>query len=227
MCFSAEASFTAAGVLAGIGAYTLKGTTDKTIRQFAVIPLIFALQQLCEGFVWLTLTTHKDLTLLHTISLHGFLFFAGIFWPTWVPYLLLKVEEDPKREKILRIILGLGIFVSIAGALTMTVLGNEAAIIFHNVAYPIPISSQKSTFYSIAQVGYFFVLALYVLATIGASFISSIRYVWVFGFLTLIGFLVAQYAYRHAFGSVWCFFAALISIIPVLLMKRAEENLAR
>ncbi|MGZ5219533.1 MAG: hypothetical protein ACXWC7_05630, partial [Chitinophagaceae bacterium] len=55
MCFSAGASFGASALLGVIGAVTI--TKAKTIPQrlFATIPLVFAVQQLSEGMLWLSL----------------------------------------------------------------------------------------------------------------------------------------------------------------------------
>lgn len=49
MCFSAPVSFSAGAVLLGLG-------SAKRPRElpFAAIPLLFAIQQLSEGVIWLT-----------------------------------------------------------------------------------------------------------------------------------------------------------------------------
>lgn len=49
MCFSAISSFSASIIIGGIGVSTVKKTTAKKDTFFATIPIIFAIQQFCEG----------------------------------------------------------------------------------------------------------------------------------------------------------------------------------
>ena len=55
MCFSASASFVAAGVIGTIGLATLRHVREPRTLLFAAVPLLFAFHQLCEGFDWLGL----------------------------------------------------------------------------------------------------------------------------------------------------------------------------
>ena len=54
MCFSAEASFTAAAVLVPFGALSMTRAykTDPRYIPIATLPLLFGLQQALEGAVW-------------------------------------------------------------------------------------------------------------------------------------------------------------------------------
>ena len=49
MCFSAPASFIAGTALSVIGVAALKRTESKSEIPFALIPLLFGIQQLIEG----------------------------------------------------------------------------------------------------------------------------------------------------------------------------------
>lgn len=221
MCFSPEASFTSAGVLAVIGVATLKEAYPKQMAYLAFIPLIFAFQQFLEGIVWVTLSPNHYHPLLHLVSMKGFLIIASMYWPVWIPYTLYRLEPIPTRKRILGFCLIIGIVAAIAAGLSLLLLGNEVHIIAHHLAYPIPLKSHDHPIYSISREGYAIVLTLYVIATIGASLITSIRYVWIFGVLTLIAFMVAQVLYSHSFGSVWCFFAALISVVSYAIVRKS------
>ena len=55
MCFSATASLTAGGLLSLTGIATLKKAKDNKRNAFAAIPLIFGIQQITEGILWLSL----------------------------------------------------------------------------------------------------------------------------------------------------------------------------
>ena len=54
MCFSATASFVAGSTLAAIGATTIRMTSRRAEIPFAMIPLLFGVQQLTEGMIWLS-----------------------------------------------------------------------------------------------------------------------------------------------------------------------------
>jgi len=54
MCFSASASFIAGASLFAVGVATLKRARARAELPFAMIPLLFGIQQLTEGVIWLT-----------------------------------------------------------------------------------------------------------------------------------------------------------------------------
>lgn len=54
MCFSATASFAASALLTGVGVMALRAVRRPEERLFALVPLLFATQQLTEGLVWMS-----------------------------------------------------------------------------------------------------------------------------------------------------------------------------
>ena len=54
MCFSATASFSAGVVLIGLGTLTLRAASHPRELLLAAIPLLFGMQQVIEGAIWLT-----------------------------------------------------------------------------------------------------------------------------------------------------------------------------
>ena len=64
------------------------------------------------------------------------------------------------------------------------------------------------------------VLALYVLATCASSLVSSYPAVRWFGVATSISLILAAVIYSAWFISVWCFFAATISVFVLLHFYR-------
>lgn len=60
MCFSAEANFIVGGSLIIVGAAIIKKVRNDKDLPVALIPLIFAAQQITEGLLWISLT-HEDL----------------------------------------------------------------------------------------------------------------------------------------------------------------------
>ena len=112
MCFSASASFGTGVILTGIGIASIKKAGSGPQRLFAAIPLLFAAQQLAEGFVWLALM-HVNYTAWQSPSVYFYMIFAYGVWPVWVPLSILLLETSKNRKKILGVLL-------IAGAVLAT-----------------------------------------------------------------------------------------------------------
>src|SRR6202167_5534951 len=55
MCFSATANFVGSGVLGAVGVVTLTKVKHRRELLFASLPMLFAVHQFIEGFVWLGL----------------------------------------------------------------------------------------------------------------------------------------------------------------------------
>ena len=61
MCFSATASFGASAVLGTLGVITVAKAKTKPQKFFGTIPLLFSIQQLTEGLLWVSLTLSLSL----------------------------------------------------------------------------------------------------------------------------------------------------------------------
>src|ERR1035437_7010341 len=112
MCFSTEASFAGGVIIAAIGVATLRKVHKPSQIVFASIPLFFGIQQIVEGFVWLALQ-NPDYGWVLKPATYSFLIMAEVFWPFMTPLAVLLMEKKEKRIKILRILLGIGVLVSI------------------------------------------------------------------------------------------------------------------
>jgi hypothetical protein len=74
MCFSATASFSAAVVIGSVGIVTLRAAAvkhDYRILALAALPLLFALQQVVEGLLWLDLAAPEP-GALRGVLVHAF-----------------------------------------------------------------------------------------------------------------------------------------------------------
>lgn len=200
MCFSAQASFIAGTGLSLFGTYLLKQPHKKTERALLAIPLMFGIQQLCEGVVWIT-QVQPDLALYNTIARYSFLFFAFFVWPVWIPYCLLQIETRKLYKEILFCLLGAGSVVATSlGWLSLT-LGVSSAISCNHVEYILAIPA------ALALPG----IIWYCIATIYPFFLAKKKFMREFGLLLLSSVLISAYFYWNWFTSVWCFFAALLS----------------
>ena len=97
MCFSATASFVAGAGLTGTGAFALARTRRRAERPYAAIPVLFGVQQLIEGVVWLTF--RFDAPLLNSGMTFAYSLFSHVFWPVFVPLAALLLEPVRWRRR--------------------------------------------------------------------------------------------------------------------------------
>ncbi len=202
MCFSAEASFIASAVLSIIGVATLRKVRSFPQFFLAAIPSLFALQQSAEGFIWLYLKGQIDSNSVFLVGKYTFLFFAFLVWPIWIPHAILQLETVQWRRFLLAITLLAGITLSISNFLYALTTFPHVEIVKNSLHYIGRASDQTY---------------LYPMIVLLPCFISSLKKAWLFGILTLIAYLLADYFYTQAFISVWCFFAAVISLLIYII----------
>ena len=212
MCFSATASFSAGAVLLGLGTLTLKSARHPRELAFAAIPLLFAIQQLSEGVIWLTF--RYEAPQLNTVMTHVYSFFSHVLWPAYVPVAVLLIEPASRRRRALLVFVAAGVAV---GAYLLYVL----------VAFPVVSRTIGQHVEYISP--HFFaatVITLYLLSTAFSPILSTHRMVKVFGVLALSSFALAYAFYATWFISVWCFFAALMSGVVYLhfVLRGAERG---
>lgn len=195
MCFSPEASFAGAAVLASIGFANIFQVRSRAQLPLAMLPIFFALQQLSEGLLWLSLTGENPL--FGQVGLYIFLFFALIFWPFWFPLSLFVIEEKPWRKGVIALFLCGGIILSAVNLITGSQGPIFVDIVGLSLQYEGDVPSQNF---------------LYLAITLVPCFISSFPKLWQFGALLLVTAAFAAYFYSEVFLSLWCFSAALSSL---------------
>ena len=198
MCFSATASFIAGTALSGLGVATLRATRRKAEIPFAAIPLLFGMQQIVEGVLWLSFS--YDAPQLNVAMTYLFSIFSHVLWPMFVPFSIGLLEIVPWRRKVLWGFQAVGLFVGLYLLYTI-VEYPVTAVMATNIVYVSP------HFYKIP------VMLLYVVATCASCFFSSIALIRLFGALALFLFVLANWIFSVALFSVWCFFAAVLSSI--------------
>ena len=199
MCFSATASFSAGALLIVIGTLTLKSARRPRELAFAAIPLLFAIQQLIEGVIWLTFRV--DAPLLNSVMTHAYSFFSHVLWPAYVPLAVWLIEPPGRRRPVL--------LVFVAGGFAVA-----SYLLYILMAFPVVsrptgqhVEYLSPHFYAAVT------MTLYLLSTTASPLLSTHRMVKTFGALSLLAFGAAYYFYAQWFISVWCLFAALLSAL--------------
>lgn len=208
MCFSAGASFAGGAVITAIGVMTVSTNRDHSRRLFAAIPLIFGVQQISEGFVWVALQSPGH-DLMLSISMYIFLIAALIVWPSVLPLSVLVMEKVKNRRLALYLLLVVGLLTSIYYVLNLLVSDVDPRIISHHIKYAPEFRRPLALPVFIA----------YLVATLAPLFISSVRKMWLFGLLVTVSCLITGIFFKEYLASVWCFFAALISAVIWLIVR--------
>lgn len=212
MCFSATASFIAGAGLLAVGAVTMSRVRRRAELPFALIPGLFGVQQLIEGGLWLTLPDNAAVG--NTVLTHLFSFFSHVLWPIYVPIAVLLLEPEAWRRRVLMAIAVAGAAVGLYLFYFLVTEPIVSKVVGRHISY------QSPHFYIVA------VMVLYVLATCVSSFISSCKTIRWFGAATFVALLAAYAFFAFWFISVWCFFAAILSVI-VFLHFSHEPHLVR
>jgi len=200
MCFSATANFVGSGVLASVGAVTLTRVKHRRELLFASLPLLFAIHQFIEGFVWLGLDGILSQAVAHDMGAAFMLYAQGLL-PFLLPLsvFLFEPTANSRNRMLPFLILGGGTTLYILWALT---------------AFPTEIYVKANTIVYMNQAtNNTAVGVLYVIATCGSLFFSKIKPMIIFGVANLVILLAVMAVKRYAFTSLWCAYAAVASVI--------------
>jgi hypothetical protein len=212
MCFSATASFTAAAFAGGIGAVTLWKAArrrDPAVLPIAAFPLLFAAQQTVEGLLWLDLAQGEP-GACRPFLVHAFLGYAEILWPVFAPLAALMIEPVHWRRRLIFICLGIGMALSVYLLIKMIGDPYSASAATGHIVY-----SNGATYPSGIEIPY-------VVATTVSLLLSSHRAIQLLAGIILGGFAVSYWSYYQSYISVWCFFAAVSSVLVYLFVSRAR-----
>jgi len=203
MCFSASASFIASGGLAVASAATL-GVTPRRRRFLVFIPLVFAIQQALEGYQWILL----NVSTMSAAAGYGYLAFAYVFWPVAVPLFVMKLDVRTRNRT--RWFLGLGTAVAAWNLAFILLHGLTIRVLGGHITYGVDIPYPE------------LVTIAYVAAVCGALLCSRKIAIRVLGVLSLVSAIVAYFWFSPGFPSVWCYFAAVISVFILWSVWRGK-----
>ena len=199
MCFSATASFVTGTALCAIGVAALRNTKARTEMPFAIIPLLFGIQQSTEGVIWLSFS--YDMPLLKQTMTYVYSGFSHVLWPVYVPLAMGLLELVPWRKKVIFGFGVVGVGVSLYLLYFMVATPMVAEIVGSHIVYDSP------HFYLIPM------MIVYLTATCVSCFFSSHGFVKLFGALMFASFVAAYIVHVMALVSIWCFFAAILSLL--------------
>lgn len=209
MCFSASASFVAGAALCVAGVATIRMTARRAEIAFAMIPLLFGIQQLVEGMIWLFFENGSPLPNAPLTFVYSL--FSHVLWPIFIPFAVGLLESVPWRKRAVAAFPIAGTVVGLYLLYNIVQFPVTAQVLEKHIAYDSP------HFYLIE------VMFLYLTATCASSLFSSDRVIQVFGGLSLATFMAAYAIHVATFFSVWCFFAAILSFIVYFYFRQARS----
>lgn len=207
MCVSAEASFGLTGLLVPVGISCMRNANqrDRSSLPIAMIPLVFGIQQFFEGLVWVGIGRgNAELTRL---TATGYLFFALTFWLFWIPFSAMFLEE----RRVIQFVLGLGaVFGLMGGAvLFFPIVSNPESllitVVHHSLRYDYP---EPPALRIAPEIWHLFYVAVISMPLI---LLKNKRLI---GFSTalVVSAVISHVYFYYSFASIWCFFAAFLSI---------------
>jgi len=172
--------------------------------------------------LWVALTKSSTLTAraLAYVSLidehpsiklmtYTFLFFALIIWPLVIPLSLALIS----RQKLLYQLTAFGAIISTLFATSLLWYGAQAAIVEDHIVY--------SFFTPMASMQWLLVL-LYMLPAVGSFFLMRDKLFYLMGTVLFASAALSAFVWTVWFTSVWCFFAALLSVgVYFVVVKRS------
>ena len=215
MCFSPDADAVVGGIVVVIGADALRHVREPKQILLASLPVLFGLHQLDEAFVWWGLQGRISES-LGRVGVWIYLLFALVALPALVPIAVLAIERSAVRRRVIATFAFLGIGVGVALGLSMFRGSIDAAIDGRHIAYDVSALHQGGQ-----------VTALYVLAACGALVLCSYRDIAALGLLNLVAVPVLMWLTVSGFISLWCFWAAIVSVVIDHHLRRRANTLPR
>ena len=197
MCYSAEASFAASGVLAASSIAISRLPKEKACIPLSLFPAIFAAHQFSEGIVWL----NQDGILPDAYksgAVYAYILIAFVLWPIFVPFSVYLMESKRRRRIIILICQALGLWVGFT-------------LLFRIIRDPIEVSADCCGLsYQVNALDIF--LGPYLVAVSLPFLASSRKNLVLFGAaITVSCITAALVSSATSLPSVWCFFAAILS----------------
>lgn len=170
-----------------------------------MIPLLFGVQQLTEGVIWLTF--NQEAPVLKSAMIYVYSGFSHVLWPMYVPLAMGILEAVPWRRKTLFAFEAAGIAVGLYLLYFLVAEPVVAEVIGGHIVYLSP------HFYVVP------VMVFYLAATCLSCLFSSHKFVNLFGVLALLAFIAAYLVHVGALVSIWCFFAAILSVLIYMHLR--------
>ena len=196
--YFAVLNFTLSGAIGLVGILTLRKVSTPNEVAFALLPLLFALHQFTEGFVWLGMGGYIEQRALNIAS-GIFIYYAQGLLPFLVPLAVWLIEKQQWRKNLLGILTLIGLALAVYTMYGLSTIPSSVTVVNNTLDYENPATAN------------IYDAMIYILTTCGALMLSSSIAIELFGFLNFIGLTIIFLLRPYGFTSIWCLYAAVIS----------------
>ena len=171
-----------------------------------ILPLVAKyFHQFLEGILWLN---HDGVLSgeYKVVAVYAFAFIAFVLWPVCVPFSVRLLESGRLRRNIILLCQAIGLYVGLPVLISIIQNPVEATVAGRSFAYNIDTPDMF--------------LAPYFVAVTVPFLVSSNRRLVLFGIILSLSCIgAAHMASSTTFPSVWCFYAAILSLIVYLYFR--------
>lgn len=209
MCWSAPADFVAGSVIVGIGVVGLALARDRRDVPLAALPVLLGAHQLIESRIYAE--SPGDGSVVRGDAVVAWTLIAFVALPLLVPLMLLVAERERRKIQYAAAVVGLVVAVVMTVAVGQGVHATDHGHIMEYGAAGIP-------WVPVVIAGYLFATCVPFLA----SYERTMREL---GVALSVGAALAAAISLLAFASIWCGFAAVVSVLIVRRTVHAARHL--
>ena len=196
-------NFVLSGIIGIIGIKTLRRVSLPNEVVLASLPLLFAIHEFAQGFVWLGIYGYIEPRALE-ISESIFVFYAQGLLQFIVPLAIWLIEPKGIRRDVIAIFMIIGAVLSVYTLWGLSIQPTSVTLKNHLLYYVNPMTD------------YHLVAILYILTTCGSLMMSKNISIQLFGWLNLLGINLVYWTIPYALTSLWCLYAAVVSTVLYL-----------
>ncbi len=196
-------NFTFSIVVGIVGIMTLRRVSTPNELVFASLPLLFALHEFTQGFVWLGvygLIEARALEIAESI----YIFYAYGLLPFIIPLAIWLIEPKGRRRDLIALLMMMGALLSVYTMWGFSVKHATVSI------------KDGFLYYLNPMTDYVWVAVLYILTTGGSLILSRNITIQLFGWLNILGINLIYWFQPDALTSIWCLYAAIVSMVLYL-----------
>jgi hypothetical protein len=211
VCFAPQADLVGGLAITAIGVDAVRHVDHRPGHvALASLPLILGVHQVIEAFVWWGLQGEVPPGVGHA-ALWAYLLIAFVFLPVYIPLAVFTLERAGPRRWRLAPFVVIGTIV----ALTLLVAMLRGPVQATLGAYHLD--------YCVGQGVSLPLTVLYIAAVCGSLLLSGHRMLILFGAANLVVLPVLGALTASGFASLWCAYAAVVSGVIALYMRRGKR----
>jgi hypothetical protein len=148
----------------------------------------------------------------------GFMLFSHVFWLFWIPFACYALETDALRKKLFYGLIFVGAALGLSMYIPLWLYPDWLRVLVteHSIDY-------KTTLIYDAYVPRIALRVFYAVIVLTPLLLASDRTIKIFGLIIAVSVAFSSIYYGYAFISVWCYFAAVLSLYILFIVLRKTK----